>query len=92
MSAIAIEQVPPKTSEIPNLADLLSDLIVGDCRQNSVLEQAKIEQCRAALLVTSSERVNAETALAVRQLNPRASPSPPLCQRKSQSTFERTAR
>ena len=71
VSAIAIEQVPPKTWEIPNLPDLLSDLIVGDCRQNSVLEQAKIEQCRAALLVTSSEQVNAETALAVRQLNPK---------------------
>ena len=69
--AYAIEQVPPKTWEIPHLPDLLSDLIVGDCRQNSVLEQAKIEQCRAALLVTSSERVNAETALAVRQLNPK---------------------
>lgn len=70
VSVIAIEQVQPKNWEIPNLPELLDDLILGDCRQNRVLEQAKIGQCRAALLVTSNEQVNAETALAVRQLNP----------------------
>ncbi|MBE9166493.1 NAD-binding protein [Pleurocapsales cyanobacterium LEGE 06147] len=70
VSAIAIEQVPPHNWEIAHLSELLDDLIVGDCRQNSVLERAKISQCRAALLVTSNERVNVETALAVRQLNP----------------------
>jgi Trk K+ transport system NAD-binding subunit len=67
---IAIEQVQPQTWEIPNLLNFLDDLIIGDCRQNSILEQAKIERCRAALLVTTSEQVNAETALAIRQLNP----------------------
>jgi voltage-gated potassium channel Kch len=49
----------------------LEDLILGDCRQNSILERAKIHRCRAALIVTSNEQVNAETALAIRQLNPR---------------------
>lgn len=70
VSAIAIEQVPPPNWEIAHLPELLDDLIVGDCRHNSILESAKISQCRAALLVTSNERVNVETALAVRQLNP----------------------
>jgi len=34
-----------------------------------VLEQAKIRQCRAVLIVTSKDRVNIETALEVRELN-----------------------
>ncbi|MDY7012806.1 MAG: NAD-binding protein [Cyanobacteriota bacterium] len=67
---IAIEQELPTTWEIPNLLELLDDLIVGDCRQDSILENAKIQNCRAALIVTSNERANAEAALAVRQLNP----------------------
>jgi Trk K+ transport system NAD-binding subunit len=67
--AIAIEQVPPPNWEIPHLSELLDDLIVGDCRQNRILKQANISQCRAALLVTSNERVNIETAIAIRQLN-----------------------
>jgi voltage-gated potassium channel Kch len=70
--AIAIDRDPPQNWEIPNLPDLLEDLIVGDCRHNSVLETAQIQRCRAVLLVTNSEQVNAETALAVRQLNPHA--------------------
>jgi Trk K+ transport system NAD-binding subunit len=69
--AIAIDRSPPQNWEIPNLPNLLEDSIVGDCRQNSVLEAAQIQRCRAAILVTNSEQVNAETALAVRQLNPR---------------------
>lgn len=67
---IAIEQIQPQSWEVPSLLDVLDDLIIGDCRQNSILEQAKIKHCRAALLVTTSEQVNAETALAIRQLNP----------------------
>jgi Trk K+ transport system NAD-binding subunit len=67
---IAIEQEIPKDWEIPNLPELLDDLIEGDCRQDRVLELAQVRQCRAALIVTSSERTNAEAALAVRQLNP----------------------
>ena len=51
------------------MPDLLEDLIIGDSRQNKVLQQAKIKQCRAALIVTGSEQVNIEIALAIRQLN-----------------------
>ncbi len=67
---IAIEEELPKSWEIPDLPNLLEELIVGDCRQHSVLEQAQIRQCRAVLIVTSSERVNVETAFAARLLNP----------------------
>jgi voltage-gated potassium channel Kch len=67
---IAIDLVVPQTWEVPNLVNSLDELIIGDCRQNSILEQAQVERCRAAILVTNSEQVNAETALAIRQLNP----------------------
>lgn len=70
VSVIAIDQMLPQYWEIPHLPDLLDNLVIGDCRQTSVLEQAKIQQCRAVLLVTDNEQVNAETALAVRKLNP----------------------
>ena len=70
VEAIAIEQVPPSDWEITKLPELITELIVGDCCQNSVLARAKIERCRAALIVTGNERVNVETALAVRLLNP----------------------
>jgi Trk K+ transport system NAD-binding subunit len=66
---IAIEQVAPQSWEVPEAIDLLDDLIIGDCRQQHILEQAQIASCRAALIVTSNEQVNAETALAIRQLN-----------------------
>ncbi|MGL5082611.1 MAG: potassium channel family protein [Microcoleaceae cyanobacterium] len=61
---------PVEQWEISNLPDLLDELIIGDCRRISVLEQAQIQRCRAALLVASDERVNTETALAIRRLNP----------------------
>jgi Trk K+ transport system NAD-binding subunit len=66
----AIEQKQIINWEITNIPDLLTNLIIGDCRQNNILEQAQIKQCRAALIVTSNEQVNIETALAIRQLNP----------------------
>lgn len=66
----AIEEVQPPNWEIPDLPNLLEELIIGDCRQENVLEQAKIRQCRAVLLVTSSERVNIEAAFSARLLNP----------------------
>lgn len=69
VSVIAIEPEPSYNWEIPNLADFLDDLVVGDCRQIDILRQAKIEQCRAVLLVTSNERINAEAALTIRQMN-----------------------
>ena len=71
VQVIAIEQqVNLNNWEIPNVVELLDDLIIGDCRQNNILQQAKISFCRAALIVTNNERINAETALAIRQLNP----------------------
>ena len=70
VSVIAIEQIAPPSWELPAEIDLLDRLIIGDCRQHHILEQAQIGSCRAALLVTSNEQVNAETALAIRQLNP----------------------
>jgi Trk K+ transport system NAD-binding subunit len=66
----AIEVVQPKDWELANLPDLLEELLIGDCRQPSVLAQAKIQQCRSILLVTNDERVNTEAALAARLLNP----------------------
>lgn len=70
VSIIAIDAEEHRSWEIPDLPKLLEKLIIGDCRQESILEQAKIQQCRAVLLVTSSERVNVETAFAARLLNP----------------------
>jgi Trk K+ transport system NAD-binding subunit len=66
----AIDRSQPHTWEIFDLPHQIDRLILGDCRQNAILEQAGIAQCRSALVVTSSDRVNAETALAIRQLNP----------------------
>jgi Trk K+ transport system NAD-binding subunit len=48
---------------------LLSDLIVGDCRKASVLQKARIQECRAVLLVTGDEQANIEAAFAIRQIN-----------------------
>lgn len=58
--------------EIPELPDLIDLLVIGDCRQPKVLQQAKIQQYRAVLIVTSDERVNIETAFTIRSLNPHA--------------------
>ena len=70
VKAIAIEQTRPPSWEFSNLESQLDALIIGDCRQDNILETAKIRQCRAAIIVTTSEQVNVETALAIRQLNP----------------------
>ncbi len=67
---VAIEQQMPIDWEIESFQDLLEDLIIGDCRHNEILHRAQIERCRAAVIVTTDERVNVETAIAIRQLNP----------------------
>jgi Trk K+ transport system NAD-binding subunit len=67
---IAIEHSIPASWEIPHLSDIVDRLIVGDCRQATILEKAQIDRCCAALLVTSDEEVNTAAALAIRQLNP----------------------
>lgn len=53
---MAIEEVQPQSVEIPDIPNLLDELIIGDCRQESILNQAKIQQWRAVLLITSSEQ------------------------------------
>jgi Trk K+ transport system NAD-binding subunit len=68
---IGIERNTEVKWEIPNLAELLDDLIIGDCREDGVLRKAKIEQCRSILIVTHDEEINIQTALTVRQLNPK---------------------
>ncbi|MEC4880542.1 MAG: NAD-binding protein [Scytonema sp. PMC 1070.18] len=70
VSVIAIDKRLPDEWEIPDLPNLLDDLIIGDCRLPGVLEKARISECRAAVIVTSYEQVNAETAIALRKLNP----------------------
>ncbi|MGK7948896.1 MAG: hypothetical protein AB4368_08855 [Xenococcaceae cyanobacterium] len=37
------------------------------------MNRAKIQKCRAVLIVTTDERVNVETAISIRQLNPKES-------------------
>ncbi len=66
---IGIDRNTELNWEIPNLAELLDDLIIGDCREDGVLRKAKIEQCRAILIVTHDEEINIQTALTVSQLN-----------------------
>lgn len=66
----AIDLSTPTTWEIPQIPDLLEQLIIGDCREQRVLEQAEIQIYRAVLLVTDSDRTNAEAAFAIRLLNP----------------------
>lgn len=69
---VAIEQGRPASWELDRFEASLERLIIGDSRQNAVLEEAGIACCRAVLVVTSNDRVNAETALAARSLNPTA--------------------
>jgi Trk K+ transport system NAD-binding subunit len=68
----AIDLAIPTTWEVDIIPDLLGDLIVGDCRQCDILKQAKVEQCRAVLLVTGDDSVNIKAAFAVRKLNKKA--------------------
>ncbi len=69
---VAIERGRPESWEVPHLEESLDRLVVGDARQSKVLEEAEIDYCRAALIATSNDRINAETALAVRSLNTNA--------------------
>ncbi len=70
VKVVGVEASPPPDWEIPRFPELLEDLVIGDGCQDAVLRRAQIQHCRAALIVTSHERVNAETAIAIRQLNP----------------------
>jgi Trk K+ transport system NAD-binding subunit len=66
-----VEQNVTSSWEIPEIPELLENLVIGDCRQANILVNAGIHNCRAILLVTSNERVNLETAFAARSLNPK---------------------
>ncbi|MCZ2343493.1 MAG: NAD-binding protein [Bacteroidales bacterium] len=45
-------------------------LIVGDCRNEAILEQAGASTARAVLIVTSDDLANVSAALTVRRMNP----------------------
>jgi len=50
----AIDSKPPETWEVDQLPNLLRGGIVkGDCRQDTILSQAGIHECRAILVVTT---------------------------------------
>lgn len=67
----AIDKQYPLEWEVQDLPNLLSDhLVLGDCRDDTVLLQAGIQHCRTILLVTSNESINVETAIVARRLNP----------------------
>ncbi len=66
----AIDQIDQGYWELPDLSTAIDWLVIGDCSQPKILEQAKIQQCRAILLVTSNERVNIQTAFVARAANP----------------------
>ncbi|BAQ63380.1 TrkA family potassium uptake protein [Geminocystis sp. NIES-3709] len=66
---VVIEKNPPPDDEIRNLLPLIDLLLTGDCSDRDILLQSNIEECRAALIVTTSESVNVATAIAIRQLN-----------------------
>ncbi len=70
INVTAIDLTTPTTWEIPQIPDLLEQLIIGDCREQRLLEQAQIYKYRAVLLVTDSDRTNAEAAFTIRSLNP----------------------
>jgi len=66
----AIELSIPSHWEVDGLDRMLETLYKGDCRQNTVLETTNISRFRAVLVVTSNDRVNIDTAMAIRLLNP----------------------
>jgi Trk K+ transport system NAD-binding subunit len=55
----------------PSLPEALEALCIGDCRYPETLRQADLATCRTVVIVTSDERVNVATAMAVRSLEPR---------------------
>lgn len=65
-----IEIIDNPKWQIPDLPTKLDKLVIGDCRQPTVLEQAGIRYCRAVLIVTNDESVNIAAAFAARALNP----------------------
>lgn len=72
LQIVGIDLQLPQRLEVAHLLDLLSEpLVVGDCCREDVLRRAGVEHCRAILLVTDSENVNIQAAIAARRLNPK---------------------
>ncbi|MBL1209988.1 MAG: potassium transporter TrkA [Geminocystis sp. GBBB08] len=69
VKVVVIEKNAPPDDEIKDLLPLIDLLIIGDCSNKNILLQTNIEECRAALIVTTSEKVNVATSIAIRQLN-----------------------
>jgi Trk K+ transport system NAD-binding subunit len=70
VTVYAVDLIKVQYWDIPTMSNLLDGFWVGDCRQSQVLEQAKIQDCRAILLLTGNDRVNLNAAFAARVLNP----------------------
>ncbi|WP_228015197.1 NAD-binding protein [Synechocystis salina] len=70
VKVIAIEKQLPPQWDIKNLDHYLDQLIIGDCSQASILLQLPIDHIRGALIVTTIEKINIETAITIRALNP----------------------
>jgi Trk K+ transport system NAD-binding subunit len=68
----AIDQSKSQDWEIDRFPEMLDQLVIGDCRKDSVLQKAEIHRYRAILFVASDEGMNIEAAIAVRRLNPTA--------------------
>jgi Trk K+ transport system NAD-binding subunit len=69
VTVCAIGAEYPHDWEVPDLAEMLDEILIGDCRQPKILEQAKIQDCQAVLLVANDEATNIEAAFAIRLLN-----------------------
>jgi len=69
VTVIGVDCSASLPQQAPDPLSLLDKLIVGDCCQAEILEQAGIAQCRAALLLTGDERTNIVAAFAVRSRN-----------------------
>ncbi|BAQ61938.1 potassium channel protein [Geminocystis sp. NIES-3708] len=69
VKVVVIEKNPPPNDTIKDLLPLIDLFIIGDCSDRNILLESKIEECRAALIVTTSEKVNVATAITIRELN-----------------------
>ncbi|MDJ0705886.1 MAG: NAD-binding protein [Leptolyngbyaceae cyanobacterium MO_188.B28] len=67
----AIDKVlPEKLTNVTAPGLLKPTLIIGDYRDDKILEQAGIRRCRSILLLSDDENANIEAAFAARRLNP----------------------
>ncbi len=69
MQVSAIELKTMDHWQIDGLESFLETLYQGDCRQNALLSRIDLSRFRAALIVTSNDRVNIEAAMAIRLLS-----------------------